>query len=110
MTEFIELAKAVGPYWAIVAGVVGGVGYLLYRGIRWMGERCVDVGHWVAPRVDNVINKHIGAIDTLTANIDAHTVALNNISLVVTANSEKIDTVGNDVKTVIAIVKPKGTV
>ena len=86
MTDLLPILKEFGP---ATAFVLGG-GYLIYLVIRWSGARVVEVGQWAAPRVDRVIDKHVSAIDTLTDNIDKHTVALQEIGRTVAQNRDNI--------------------
>ncbi len=105
MNDLIPIIKDIGPYGAAILLV----GYGLYTIVRWMGARVVDLATWTAPRVDNMINKHLDALDKVTKNIDEHTVALQNISQNVAASRNEITVISDHQKEILQHVRPKAT-
>lgn len=79
MTEFTELAKEFGPYWAIAAVVVGGVAYFLVLIIRWVGSRLEDIGAWIAPRADEAFREHVTTLKTVVTHVTLQTDTLKSL-------------------------------
>lgn len=65
---------------AIVAGVGTALGTFLWKLSTWTSQRIREFVNWSKPLAENVINKHISAIDTLTSNDSQKTEILKHMA------------------------------